>query len=274
MKTALRKILGPRWSSRRWGWPRRPHRRCEGEDRGQVRHRERVKLALPHGRRGEPVLLLHGFAQNSRMWRPLMAELGKTRRVIAPNLRGFGDSAKPACCYDKKSMAQDIHALARSLGIRKARVAEHDIGLMVAYAYAAQYPARSSHRVVRRLHSGCGGYDEPLPAEGPGTSTSTGKTRWPSSTAAARLLGTSGTTSPPTARNSFRADGSFTRRSTSSPARSRRAWRCSATRPGRQGQRRLPERRRSNADDRLGRREIRQGLPDHAGQDARPTSRA
>jgi pimeloyl-ACP methyl ester carboxylesterase len=75
------------------------------------------------------------------MWRPLLAELGKTRLVIAPDLRGFGDSAKPACCYDKKSMAQDIHALAQSLGIRKAGVAGHDIGLMVAYAYAAQYPA-------------------------------------------------------------------------------------------------------------------------------------
>ena len=87
------------------------------------------------------MILLHGYAQNSHMWRPLMAELGKTRLVIAPDLRGFGDSAKPACCYDKKSMAQDIHALAQSLGIRKAGVAGHDIGLMVAYAYAAQYPA-------------------------------------------------------------------------------------------------------------------------------------
>jgi pimeloyl-ACP methyl ester carboxylesterase len=99
-----------------------------------------VKLHYLVAGRGEPVILLHGYAQNSHMWRPLMAELGKTRRVIAPDLRGFGDSAKPACCYDKKSMAQDIHALTRSLGIGKAGVAGHDIGLMVAYAYAAQYP--------------------------------------------------------------------------------------------------------------------------------------
>jgi pimeloyl-ACP methyl ester carboxylesterase len=100
-----------------------------------------VKLHYLVAGRGEPVILLHGYAQNSHMWRPLMTELGKTRLVIAPDLRGFGDSAKPACCYDKKSMAQDIHALAQSLGIRKAGVAGHDIGLMVAYAYAAQYPA-------------------------------------------------------------------------------------------------------------------------------------
>ena len=94
--------------------------------------------------RGDPVILLHGYAQNSHMWRPLMQELGKTHLVVAPDLRGFGDSTKAECCYDKKSMAQDVHALAQSLGIQKAGVAGHDIGLMVAYAYAAQYPAEVS----------------------------------------------------------------------------------------------------------------------------------
>jgi len=90
---------------------------------------------------GEPVILLHGYAQNSHMWRPLIAELAKTRTVIAPDLRGFGQSAKPAGGYDKKSMAQDIHTLATSLGFARAGICGHDIGLMVAYAYAAQYPA-------------------------------------------------------------------------------------------------------------------------------------
>ena len=75
------------------------------------------------------------------MWRPLITELAKTRTVIAPDLRGFGQSAKPAGGYDKKSMAQDIHALAISLGFKRAGICGHDIGLMVAYAYAAQYPA-------------------------------------------------------------------------------------------------------------------------------------
>ncbi len=87
------------------------------------------------------MILLHGYAQNSHMWRPLIAELAKTRTVIAPDLRGFGQSAKPAGGYDKKSMAQDIHALAVSLGFKRAGICGHDIGLMVAYAYAAQYPA-------------------------------------------------------------------------------------------------------------------------------------
>jgi pimeloyl-ACP methyl ester carboxylesterase len=90
--------------------------------------------------RGEPVILLHGYAQNSQMWRPLIAELAKTNTVIAPDLRGFGQSAKPAGGYDKKTMAQDIHALSASLGLKRVRLAGHDIGLMVAYAYAAQYP--------------------------------------------------------------------------------------------------------------------------------------
>ena len=91
--------------------------------------------------KGNPVLLLHGYAQTSHMWRPLIAELAKTHTVIAPDLRGFGESAKPESGYDKKTMAQDVHALAASLGHKRVGIAGHDIGLMVAYAYAAQYPA-------------------------------------------------------------------------------------------------------------------------------------
>jgi pimeloyl-ACP methyl ester carboxylesterase len=75
------------------------------------------------------------------MWRPLIAELAKTRTVIAPDLRGFGRSAKLPSGYDKKTMAQDIHALAVSIGLEHTGIVGHDIGLMVAYAYAAQFPA-------------------------------------------------------------------------------------------------------------------------------------
>jgi pimeloyl-ACP methyl ester carboxylesterase len=90
--------------------------------------------------RGDPVVLLHGYAQTSHMWRPLIAELAKTHTVIAPDLRGFGDSSKPEAGYDKKTMAHDVHALAALLGHKRVGVVGHDIGLMVAYAYAAQYP--------------------------------------------------------------------------------------------------------------------------------------
>jgi len=97
--------------------------------------------------RGEPVYLLHGYAQTSHMWRPLIVELARTRAVIAPDLRGIGQSAKPPQGYDKKTMAQDVHALAASLGHKRVKVVGHDIGLMVAYAYAAQYP-REVERVA------------------------------------------------------------------------------------------------------------------------------
>jgi pimeloyl-ACP methyl ester carboxylesterase len=88
---------------------------------------------------GDPVVLLHGFAETSRMWRPLIVELAKTHTVIAPDLRGFGQTSIPVGGYDKKTMAQDVHALVTKLGFTRVAIVGHDIGLMVAYAYAAQY---------------------------------------------------------------------------------------------------------------------------------------
>ena len=107
-----------------------------------------VKIHYLTSGKGDPVVLLHGYAQNSHMWRPLIAELAKTNTVIAPDLRGFGLSAKPLQGYDKKTMAQDIHALVVSLGHKRVKIAGHDIGLMVAYAYAAQYPAEVDRIVL------------------------------------------------------------------------------------------------------------------------------
>src|SRR5260370_15563988 len=88
---------------------------------------------------GDPVVLLHGYAETSHMWRPLMARLARTHTVIAPDLRGAGQSSTPAGGYTNAEMAQDIHALAHKLGHEHIRIVGHDIGLMVAYAYAAQY---------------------------------------------------------------------------------------------------------------------------------------
>jgi pimeloyl-ACP methyl ester carboxylesterase len=100
-----------------------------------------VKLHYLIVGKGEPVILLHGYAENSHMWRPLMFELAKTHTVVAPDLRGFGQSSKATGGYDKKTMAQDVHGLATTLGYKRSQIVGHDIGLMVAYAYAAQYPA-------------------------------------------------------------------------------------------------------------------------------------
>lgn len=99
-----------------------------------------VRLHYLVAGKGDPVILLHGYAQNSHMWRPLMAALATTHTIIAPDLRGFGQSSKPMTGFDKKTMAQDVHALATLLGLRRVVIVGHDIGLMVAYAYAAQYP--------------------------------------------------------------------------------------------------------------------------------------
>ena len=87
-----------------------------------------------------PVVLLHGYAETSHMWLPLVPKLDDRRIVIAVDLRGAGSSDKPASGYDKKTLAQDIHALVQSLGYPRIKIVGHDIGLMVAYAYSAQYP--------------------------------------------------------------------------------------------------------------------------------------
>src|SRR5438874_1727469 len=97
---------------------------------------------------GPAVILLHGYAETSRMWRPIIPLLAKRFTVIAPDLPGIGDSAIPANGLDMKTSATRIHALARSLGVEKARVVGHDIGLMVAYAYATQFPAETEKLVV------------------------------------------------------------------------------------------------------------------------------
>ena len=106
-----------------------------------------VRLHYAIGGQGSPVVLLHGFAQTSKMWRPVMPLLAARHTVIVPDLRGAGESAKPEGGYDKKTMAVDIHELTRSLGFDRVAIVGHDIGLMVAYAYAAQFP-RSTERVV------------------------------------------------------------------------------------------------------------------------------
>jgi pimeloyl-ACP methyl ester carboxylesterase len=100
-----------------------------------------VKIHYVIGGKGEPLLLLHGFGQNWYMWNRLLPELSKHFTVIAPDMRGVGESGKPAGGYDKKNMAVDMHSLMKRLGFDHINLAGHDIGLMVAYAYAVQFPA-------------------------------------------------------------------------------------------------------------------------------------
>ena len=106
-----------------------------------------VKLHYLTAGQGPAVILLHGYTQTSRMWRPIIPLLAKKFTVIAPDLPGIGDSDIPPSGLDMKSAAIRIHGLAKSLGIQKARVVGHDIGLMVAYAYAAQFSSETEKLV-------------------------------------------------------------------------------------------------------------------------------
>jgi len=106
-----------------------------------------VRLHYFIGGKGSPVVLLHGYAETSHMWLPIMPPLATNHTVIVPDLRGAGDSSKPDSGYDKKNMAVDIHDLATALGFNRVSIVGHDIGLMVAYAYAAQFP-QATERVV------------------------------------------------------------------------------------------------------------------------------
>jgi pimeloyl-ACP methyl ester carboxylesterase len=107
-----------------------------------------IHLHVRTGGSGPPVLLLHGFAETGDMWNPVLPLLAREHTVIAPDLRGAGDSDKPEGGYDKAGMARDMHALVRALGLERVTVVGHDIGLMVAYAYAAQFPLDTARVVL------------------------------------------------------------------------------------------------------------------------------
>src|SRR2546425_935299 len=107
---------------------------------------------------GPVVVLLHGYAETSDSWAPLAGELVKSYTVVVPDLRGIGRSSRPAGGYDKKTQAADIRAVVMALGYERTSVVSHDIGIMVAYAYAARYPDKVERLVV---------IDAPIPGIAP-----------------------------------------------------------------------------------------------------------
>ncbi len=100
------------------------------------------------GGSGPAVVLIHGFGDTGDMWTPLATELVKTHRVVIPDLRGMGLSGKPEAGYEKMNQAKDIRGVLDQLGIDQADIVGHDIGVMVSYAYAASYPAKTTRLVV------------------------------------------------------------------------------------------------------------------------------
>jgi pimeloyl-ACP methyl ester carboxylesterase len=100
------------------------------------------------GGTGPAVLLLHGFGDTGDMWAPLAIDLARDHTVVIPDLRGMGLSSHPEGGYDKKTQAADMRAVLAKLGIEKSVVVGHDIGTMVAYAYAARYPDKTVKLIV------------------------------------------------------------------------------------------------------------------------------
>jgi pimeloyl-ACP methyl ester carboxylesterase len=107
-----------------------------------------VKLHYLTAGKGTALILLHGYAETSLMWKPIIPVLAERFTVIAPDLPGIGDSEIPADGLDMKSAAIRIHDFAKLLGVENAEVVGHDIGLMVAYAYAAQFPSEVAKLVL------------------------------------------------------------------------------------------------------------------------------
>jgi pimeloyl-ACP methyl ester carboxylesterase len=110
------------------------------------------------GGKGPAVVMLHGFGDTGDMWAPLANVLIKDHTVIVPDLRGMGLSSYPNVGYDKKTQGQDIAAVMDKLGVKTADLVTHDIGNMVGYALAAQFPDRITKWAI---------IDAPLPGLGP-----------------------------------------------------------------------------------------------------------
>jgi pimeloyl-ACP methyl ester carboxylesterase len=115
-------------------------------------------IHLRAGGAGPAVVLLHGYGDTGDMWVPLASDLARDHTVVVPDLRGSGLSSKPPDGFDKKTQAGDVAGVLDALQIDRADLVTHDIGNMVGYAFAAQYPER-----VRRFVL----IDAPLPGIGP-----------------------------------------------------------------------------------------------------------
>lgn len=120
----------------------------EPAGRGVVTVAPGVRLHYRRQGAGPPMVLLHGFPQTGFMWRKVMPALAARHTVVAPDLRGYGDSDKPATGYDKRTMAADIATLIRTLGLGPVVLAGHDRGARVAHRFALDHPGLLTHLVL------------------------------------------------------------------------------------------------------------------------------
>jgi pimeloyl-ACP methyl ester carboxylesterase len=119
--------------------------KIEGFEYLRVRGADDVKLNVAVGGSGTPVVLLHGFPQTHLMWRHVARELAADHTVICPDLRGYGESAKPAEGYSKRTMAADVVEVARQLGHTRFALVGHDRGALVAFRAGLDHPDVVTH---------------------------------------------------------------------------------------------------------------------------------
>jgi pimeloyl-ACP methyl ester carboxylesterase len=110
-----------------------------------------IQLHYVMGGEGDPVVLLHGWPETWYGWHKIMPALAKNYTVIAPDLRGLGDSSKPPSGYDGTTLAEDIYQLVTQLGFETIYLVGHDIGTQVAYSYAAAHPMKVEKLAVMEL---------------------------------------------------------------------------------------------------------------------------
>jgi pimeloyl-ACP methyl ester carboxylesterase len=110
-----------------------------------------IQMHYVIGGHGDPIVLLHGWPETWYTWRHVMPALAKNYTVIAPDLRGLGDSSKPPTGYDGKTVAEDIHQLVTQLGFKAIFLVGHDIGSFVVYPYAAAHPTEVKRLVVMEV---------------------------------------------------------------------------------------------------------------------------
>jgi pimeloyl-ACP methyl ester carboxylesterase len=107
-----------------------------------------IQLHYVIGGQGDPVVLLHGWPETWYAWHKVMSALAKNYTIIAPDLRGLGDSSKPLSGYDGNTTSEDIYQLVTQLGFSKIFLVAHDVGAQTAYSYAAGHPSNVSRLVI------------------------------------------------------------------------------------------------------------------------------
>jgi pimeloyl-ACP methyl ester carboxylesterase len=156
-----------------------PHKTSlPGYSHATFRTQEGVAIHYVQGGKGAPVLLWHGFLETWYCWRKVMPRLAESFTVIAPDMRGYGDSDKPAEGYDALTLAEDFHQLVTYLGFDQVHLVAHDMGAPPALLYAARYPRQVLSLAYLEEPVLLSGTLEPLFRFEPGTTRNGGLWWW------------------------------------------------------------------------------------------------